>query len=699
MKTLNQHSHSRLKVARQILFFLWCIALISGCATPRPDPQVAKAYHLSNEIVTVSVDEAFGGKDRVLLKYRGMLKESHKEAFFYGSSLWQEASDDLTEEHPFHLVLPLTFETSESWAQEIEGLDPATTYGPEHWGAFRNRLIRQITPKEPLEGVVLTIDPDEFLYYRDGQGLLVLTKLEERPEKVQVFKTYSPAEQVTLALKTLEEYLPSIGRPSRRVVFETGDYRKGGTPFFYADLDRGIVHIMRLWEQPPHQVKATGGQKTRSAEFVVVESNVLPFIRNPVSTLHRIFIHFGVDDVADLMDPSTILPEKESSVPPLATGPSMDLEAWEKQLDEITHAKTSQGTIEFLINGDRFFPRLIDAYLSAEKSIDIRTFIFDNDDYATEIADLLKRRSEEVKVRLLLDGLATMGEAMTYPEDMPPDFEPPESMIEYLKKDSRAKVRIQYDPLTMADHVKTHIIDERLAFTGGMNIGREYRFDWHDMMMEVRGPVVGDLLREFEKRWHITGSDLGYFFYKLTPKKKYKAEPNGYYPIRVLKTIPGNAEIYNTQLAAIRGAKKYIYIENPYFSDNRILREVINARRRGVDVRVILTFSGNHQLMNKSNVVTANILLGNGIRVFAYPGMSHIKAAVYDGWACTGSANFDKLSLQTNLELNLSTSHPGAVQTLLDELFLPDFKKSMELTEPLPTNWKDYLYEKLGDHF
>ena len=288
---------------------------------------------------------------------------------------------------------------------------------------------------------------------------------------------------------------------------------------------------------------------------------------------------------------------------------------------------------------------------------------------------------------------------MTYPEDMPADFEPPESMFKYLKKDSKVKLRVQYDPLTMADHVKTHIIDEQLLFTGGMNIGREYRFDWHDLMMEVRGPVVGDILREFEKRWHITGSDLEYFLFEITPKKKYKGEPNGYYPVRVLKTIPGNSEIYRAQLAVIQAAKKYIYIENPYFSDNRILTEVVNARQRGVDVRVILTFSGNHDLMNKSNVVTANILLANGTRVFAYPGMSHIKAAVYDGWACTGSANFDKFSLQTNLELNLATSHPEAVRALLDKLFIPDFKKAIELTEPFPTNWRDSLYERLGNHF
>jgi len=123
------------------------------------------------------------------------------------------------------------------------------------------------------------------------------------------------------------------------------------------------------------------------------------------------------------------------------------------------------------------------------------------------------------------------------------------------------------------------------------------------------------------------------------------------------------------------------------------LYELIKARRRGVDARVILPVHGNHEIMNKSNIITANIMFKHGIRVYFYPGMSHIKAAIYDGWLCTGSANFDRLSFKDNLEFNLATSAPEPVQEVLDRLFLPDFEKSMEMTKPLKSNLRDRVAE------
>ena len=82
--------------------------------------------------------------------------------------------------------------------------------------------------------------------------------------------------------------------------------------------------------------------------------------------------------------------------------------------------------------------------------------------------------------------------------------------------------------------------------------------------------------------------------------------------------------------------------------------ELVKARLRGVDVRVIIPMEGNHGIMNASNVTAANTLLKYGVRVFTYPGMSQVKAAIYDGWACLGSVNFDKLSFLVNKGMNLA---------------------------------------------
>jgi phosphatidylserine/phosphatidylglycerophosphate/cardiolipin synthase-like enzyme len=118
-----------------------------------------------------------------------------------------------------------------------------------------------------------------------------------------------------------------------------------------------------------------------------------------------------------------------------------------------------------------------------------------------------------------------------------------------------------------------------------------------------------------------------------------------------------------------------------------VLYELVKARLRGVDVRVILPMSGNHGIMNKANVPAANTLLKYGARVYIYPGMSHIKAGIYDGWACFGSANFDKLSFRVNKELNLGISDPVFVNDLRQQVFEADMARSVEMLEPLPENW------------
>ena len=112
---------------------------------------------------------------------------------------------------------------------------------------------------------------------------------------------------------------------------------------------------------------------------------------------------------------------------------------------------------------------------------------------------------------------------------------------------------------------------------------------------------------------------------------------------------------------------------------------------------MILPYRTDMGFIGRSNVLAANLMLRHGIRVFIYPGMSHVKAAVYDGWACLGSANFDRLSLRLNRETNVATSNPAAVSGLIEQVFEPDFARAVELHEPLPASWLDYLKELIAD--
>jgi phosphatidylserine/phosphatidylglycerophosphate/cardiolipin synthase-like enzyme len=132
-------------------------------------------------------------------------------------------------------------------------------------------------------------------------------------------------------------------------------------------------------------------------------------------------------------------------------------------------------------------------------------------------------------------------------------------------------------------------------------------------------------------------------------------------------------------------------------SEDEVISELIEARKRGVDVRVILPTSNDSGFMNSANLLAARAFLNNGVRVYGYPGMSHVKAAIYDGWACVGSANFDKLSLRINQETNLGTSDPRFVEKLKHELFEADFAHAKEWTEAQPVKWTDYISEFIAD--
>ena len=391
------------------------------------------------------------------------------------------------------------------------------------------------------------------------------------------------------------------------------------------------------------------------------------------------------------------MPAARGGSVPLSAHEPMDLDAWEQELDRLVGSNRSTGRIEFLIDGDEFFPRLREAIAGASQEVHVRTYIFDNDDVSVEIADLLRARSEEVDVRVLLDGVGTLLGTQVHPESMPADFRPPLSMTRYLEDGSAVNVRTHSNPLLTGDHVKSTIIDGNLAFVGGMNIGREYRYEWHDMMMEVTGEVVGQIERDADMAWARAGllGDLGQLVQALRPHRKQPTA--GGYPIRVLRTLPKDSQIYRAQLAAIRRAQSYIFIENAYFSDDVVLYELVRARQRGVDVRVIIPSEGNHPMMNLSNGVAINTMLEHGIRVYQYPGMSHIKAAVFDGWACVGSANFDAMSLRINREMNLATSDPATVDALLLRLFYKDFSLSRELREPAPVDWRHSVAEMIAD--
>ena len=380
---------------------------------------------------------------------------------------------------------------------------------------------------------------------------------------------------------------------------------------------------------------------------------------------------------------------------PLLNAQGMDLDKWEKDLDAMTRTGRTRGSLNFLVDGEAFFDRLTAEIAEAEDSIKIRTYIFDNDDYALQIADLLKARSAEIPVDILVDGLGTLGGSLIASTSIPEDFVAPVSIKSYLEKDSDVNLRMLNNTWFMGDHTKTYIFDDKVAFLGGMNIGREYRYDWHDLMVEISGPVVDQL--SFDDAKAAAQSALGELAYFKSIKRRHSPVSANSAELRLIYTKPHDAQIYRAQVEAIRRSRSYIYIENAYLADDLVLYELVKARQRGVDVRVVVPSRPDSGLMDRSNVLAINTLKRYGARVYRYPGMTHVKAAIYDGWACFGTANFDKLSFKVNKEVNIATSDPDIVAALKQQIFEVDFAISEEVLTPQKSYLKDHIFERIVD--
>jgi cardiolipin synthase len=570
--------------------------------------------------------------------------------------------------------------------------------GSKYWNRFIDTVFEHVLPDAAMTGIVMKFgEEDYFLFYNDINNFESRLFID-KPANYVVAETIDFAEFNQRAQPVMASFLEEEGIDERRLIFSTGDAGPYSLPFVYVDLERKLGVFLRYSPSPREGRAASKGTQVAQSAGHLAQSHLGGLVTRPVSSVFRL-LFVAKDAAVETIRPTWMVTLESQPIPELNDGPGMDLESWEDRLVQLTGRGPTRGTIDYLVDGEEFFVRFIDSISTAKRSVDIRTYIFDNDDYAEKIGNLLRRRSGEgIDTRVLLDGLGTIVATGADDASLPEKYIAPESVRLFLEEDSDVDVRQSRNPwLVAGDHVKTTIVDGTVAFAGGMNIGREYRYVWHDLMMELRGPVVDELSNEFYKAWAHAGmfGDAGYALQRLKPNPDV-AENVGH-PIRLLHTRPGVAEIFLAQRAAIRNAKKYIYIENAYLTDDAMLYELAKARRRGVDVRVILPLVGNHGPVNKSNALAANAMLEHGIRVFLYPGMSHVKAAIFDGWACLGSANWDKLSFRTNKELNIATSHPEYVQGLFERVFVPDFEKSIELTEPFPERWSDHLAEIVAD--
>ena len=661
--------------------------LLAGCAA-----QPASAPPLTDEALVQDQTPAaaFYRDGQILLQYGSADRKIYLTAAWPGG-------DANTREHRYLAtgIDLLAGEAPDSQTLQREW-QSVTLLGLERWNEIVRNLLDKLAPEQPDAGTLITLQGADFVISRSPAGTLEVQRLERKPASLKIVRSVREDTFSAQANAYLKEKLARSGQTSGPVLFVVAE-KEAARAFVLFDL---AANQSVFLTQPANTLALAGklGYSLHLVDALALRSHLLGIMRNPVSDTNRLLwltLHSGT-----VLLPRGMQPGGNDPPPPATKGAAMDPAAWESLLDERVGAARYRASLKPLIDGEAFFVELIQAIQDAREAIDIQIYIFDSDDYALRIADLLKQRSHEIRVRVLLDRLGSLA-AGQVPSKSPvyPGGKAPLSIVSYLRENSRIEVRALENPWLTSSHTKLVVIDHAKAYLGGMNIGREYRYEWHDLMLEVDGPLVRRLQKDFDGRWAHAGpgGDLAFAINAVRPDEPPDAGDIGDMDVRPLYTRTGDAQILRAQLAAIRRARSLIYIEQPYVSDDEIIHELIAARRRGVDVRVILPTGNDSGLMNSANLLAANAFLRNGVRVYGYPGMSHVKAAIFDGWACVGSANFDKLSLRINQEANLGTSDARFVDRLRRELFEVDFARSRELQETQPVNWTDYIAEFITD--
>lgn len=572
--------------------------------------------------------------------------------------------------------------------------------GPE-WVRLTTNLVEALTPAAPGHGVYYQGFQADRLLYRDAQGTSRFTTVDAKPKDVILDRGLSIEETLAMMARLVDRELRQHHAGQSLFLLLAPNAKRFPQPLL---LDRQQRQCILLVPAAYYDTTERGLGLSATAQGVsamLLESHGLALLKNPVSSVARL-ADLGVETVVRFV--RFPFPKPTYHYPPVAQCQGMDLADWEAWLDRYTGTRQEDGSLDLLIDGERFFPRLEQAIAAATNRIHVDVYIFDKDDVGVRVADQLKERSRDIEVKVILDRLGTIGGGTVPPgTPLPEDFVAPTSMNSYLRQNSRVRVHPFLNPWFSADHSKVILVDGTHAWLGGMNLGREYRYEWHDLMVELQGPVVAALEHEFRHSWAHESwlGDLAYVG-ELTrgPRRVPRSRPeDAWIKMRLLPTKtawkPFSAAVQN----AIAQSKSYIYLENPYLFDKRVIVALARARNRGVDVRVVLPRMNDLKPGHRSNLVLANYFIEHGVRVYFYPGMTHVKALMVDDWACVGSANLNHLSLRVCQEQNVATSDPAFAGRLKRELFEEDFSRSYELKEPVSIEWVDFLADLVLEGF
>ena len=336
----------------------------------------------------------------------------------------------------------------------------------------------------------------------------------------------------------------------------------------------------------------------------------------------------------------------------------------------------SDNRVEYYGDGARFFDALSEALEGARSFIFLEYFIIERGALWDRIHAILRRKQAEgVEVRILYDDLGTLGKLTWHYSRV--------LTAEGLTARRFNPVRpILSGIYNYRDHRKIAVIDGKVSFTGGMNIGDEYAGIthplgvWRDSGIRIEGGAVGNLTLLFLQLWATAGrgdTDCGRYF--PPPSRMGKAEgyvhPFGSGPMPFYREQVAE----NTLLNLIGMAKRSVYITTPYLIvDRALLGALRNAAARGVDVRIVTPHVPDKRLVFLLTRASYRPLLEAGVRILEFtPGFLHAKQMLVDGEiAFVGTVNLDYRSLSHHFECGailLGTPAIGDIGRDFEEIF------------------------------
>ncbi len=323
------------------------------------------------------------------------------------------------------------------------------------------------------------------------------------------------------------------------------------------------------------------------------------------------------------------------------------------------------------------FADLLAAIEGARHHVHLEYFILRSDATGMQLLEVLTKKAKEgVQVRLLYDAMGGLHFKRS-------------ALVPLTEAGGEVAVFLPLNPLrslirvSLRNHRKIAVVDGRVAFTGGMNIGDEYLGKgrlgyWRDAVLRIEGPAAGQLQRvfcedwEFATRTRLEGTE---YFPTLEAAGSSTLQVASSGPDQEVNTI---REIY---FAAILAARKRVWIASPYVIPDAGLFDALRlARHRGVDVRVLSLARPDHYVSYYAGRYYAAELLGMGVKVYQYQrGMMHAKTILVDSeWAMVGSANLDNRSLHLNFEVGCLL-HDANLAAGLEEEFLRDLEVSVPM--------------------